>query len=134
MYGLKIKVHILFILPCFFFIVEDFKKNFKENLSKCLRERLSTQSRAAASSLPEFKLFHQLQFLRDKVLNRPTVSNLSQKSAPSQEIVGKSFRFPLSPVPFAPKSCIKLGIDEHYTRETKKKSHNTSSKKTIDFR
>ena len=112
MYGLKIKVHRLFILPRFFVVVEDLKmiwKNFKENLSKCIKKRdLMTRSGGAASSLPECKLFHQLQFLRDKVTNRPTVSNLPQESAPTQEILGKSLASPVSPVPFAPSPASSL--------------------------
>ena len=37
-----------------------------------------TRSGAPAASLPECKLFKQLQFLRDKVANRPTASNVTE--------------------------------------------------------
>ena len=41
---------------------------------------LMTRSGAPVGSLPECKLFNQLQILKDKVLNRATVSNITQAS------------------------------------------------------
>ena len=54
-----------------------------------------TRSGAPASSLPVCKLFYELQFLRDKVTNRPTTSNLAHK--PQLEITERPSAFPPSP-------------------------------------
>ena len=47
-------------------------------MSKCLKKReLATRSGAGASRLPVCRLYEQLQFLRDTLVNRPTASNVS---------------------------------------------------------
>ena len=52
-------------------------KNLRDGLSKCIKKReLLTRSGAAAGKLPKCKLFDQLQFLRDSVSNKATVSNV----------------------------------------------------------
>ena len=52
-------------------------KNLRDGLSKCIKKReLMTRSGAAAGKLPKCKLFDQLQFLRDSVSNKATVSNV----------------------------------------------------------
>ena len=76
-------------------------KNFKENLSKCLKKReLMTRSGAASQTLPECKLFNELLFLKDKVTNQPTVSNLQADTY--SEVSIDMFSMPPSPIPPSP--------------------------------
>ena len=49
----------------------------RDGMSKCLKRRESlSKSGAGASRLPTCKLFEQLLFLKDTLLNRPTESNI----------------------------------------------------------
>ena len=54
-------------------------EKLRENYRKCLAKReKATRSGAAAKKLPTCNLFVELSFLRDKLLNRRTESNLPQ--------------------------------------------------------
>ena len=53
-------------------------KNLKENFKRCLDKRnRMTKSGAVAHSLPTCKYFQNLQFLKDKIGNKETESNIS---------------------------------------------------------
>ena len=63
-----------------YFLEEFLKKcgkNLRDNFSKCLKSReRKTRSGAEASALPKCKLFTQMLFLKDSILNRPTTSSV----------------------------------------------------------
>ena len=85
--GLNIIAHFTFllILLFYFYFLEEFLKkcwkNLRDNFSKCLKSReRKTRSGAEASTLPKCKLFTQMLFLKDSILNRPTASNVISNS------------------------------------------------------
>ena len=56
-------------------------ENLRDNFSKCLKSReRKTRSGAEASTLPKRKLFTQMLFLKDSILNHPTASNVISNS------------------------------------------------------
>ena len=83
--GLNIIAHFTFLLILLFYFLEEFLKkcwkNLRDNFSKCLKSReRKTRSGAEASTLPKCKLFTQMLFLKDSILNRPTASNVISNS------------------------------------------------------
>ena len=56
-------------------------KNFRDNFSKWLKSReRKTISGAETSTIPKCKLFTQMLFLKDSILNRTTTSNVISNS------------------------------------------------------
>ena len=89
------------------------------------------RSGAAASSLPECKLFHQLQFLRDKVTNRPTVSNLPHEVPLTQDTDDTSLASPPSPFPSAPSPAPSLESMSSVSSKRKSKASGVPQKKIM---
>ena len=70
-----------------YFLVDFLKnqwKNLRDNFKRCLvrREALS-KSGAEAHTLPRCKYFEQMQFVRDKVMNKETQSNVLISNTPT---------------------------------------------------
>ena len=58
-------------------VLKMVQKNLRDGMSKCLKRReVMSKSGAGASRLPTCRLFEQLMFLKDVLLNRPTKSNV----------------------------------------------------------
>ena len=77
-----------------------------------------TRSGAPAASLPECKLFNQLQFLKDKVMNRTTVSNVPQASTSQDRTENVVFQ-PISPDASAPSPSPSLESNSSQSRKRK---------------
>ena len=84
-------------------------KNMKDNFSKCFKKReRMTRSGAPAATLPKYRLFDQLLFIRDTVANRPTVSNINLQSEDGENL----FTSPQSPLCPPAGACSSFNSDK----------------------
>ena len=77
---------------------------------------LVTRSGASAAPLPKCKLFTQLEFLKDKVLNRTTVSNIRQASTSQDRTEHINFQ-PISPDASAPNPSPSFELNSNQSRK-----------------
>ena len=77
-----------------------------------------TRSGAPAASLPKCKLFNQLELLKDKVMNRTTVSNVPQASTSQDRTENVVFQ-PISPDASAPSPSPSLESNSSQSRKRK---------------
>ena len=109
-------------------------KNLRNGMSKCLKRReVMSQSGADASRLPTRRLFEQLMFLKDILLNRLTESNVDlteSNDVDSSNTHNVSDNGSLSPSPMPGFSAL-----DSLTPQPKKKNQvprGNSQKKIID--
>ena len=76
----------LFVIFTVDFLKKEWK-NMRENMKRCIVRRAEmTRSGAPSSSLPKCKYFSQLQFIRDKIMNKETDSNLNLNIVPPSPV------------------------------------------------
>ena len=137
--GLNIIAHFTFLLILLFYFLEEFLKkcwkNLRDNFSKCLKSReRKTRSGAEASTLPKCKLFTQMLFLKDSILNRPTASNvISNSQSVSVEVSSIPQSNPSSSPPSSTRNeSVKRGGTANVINESKRSKLSKPSLDTTD--
>ena len=138
--GLNIIAHFTFLLILLLYFLEEFlkkcSKNLRDNFSKCLKSReRKTRSGAEASALRKCKLFTQMLFLKDTILNCPTASNviISNSQSVSVEVSAIPQSNPTSsPSSSTRNESVKRGGTANVINESKRSKLSKPSLDTTD--
>ena len=127
--SLTIIAHFTFLLTLlfYFYLLQEFLKqcwrNLRDNFSKCLKNReRKTRSGAEVSTLPKSKLFTQMVFLKDSILNRPVTSNvISNSQLVNIEVSSLPLSNPSSSSPSSTRNeSVKRGVTTNVIDESKR--------------